>query len=85
MRLILLDYHNFEDHWEFGCGWNIWGDMNKTKNPSGETQALIPVRIYVSILEKNIWMWVKMDSDWLYIDSIVVTAYNWWHTSGFSL
>lgn len=27
--------------------------MNKTKNPSGKTEALIPIRIYVSIFRKN--------------------------------
>lgn len=54
MRLVLLDNNNFEALWEFGCGWNIQGDMNKTKNLSGNPEALIPVRIYVYIFRKNI-------------------------------
>lgn len=54
MRLILLDYHNFKAFWEFGCGWNIRGDMNKTKSLPRKPEALIPV-IYVSIFRKKLF------------------------------
>lgn len=51
--LILLVYHNFKALREFGRGWNIRGDMNKIKNLSGKSEALIPVRICVSIFRKS--------------------------------
>lgn len=54
MRLILLDYHNFKAFWEFGCGWNIRGDMNKTKSLPRKPEALILV-IYVSIFRKKLF------------------------------